>query len=327
MLDRSTLDILRSSRNLLAFSAGGDSSALFHLLIDKEIEFDCVHVNYHTRKNSNIEAEYVQELSKKHSKKAYIYDAKRVDKNFEAKAREIRYNFFSNCIRENGYDTLLTAHHLGDRLEWFLMQLSKGAGLYELMGMKAVDVRDDYTIVRPLLHVNKKELSEYLKSRDIEWFEDESNSDESYRRNYFRHNFSEPLLEKFSKQIEKSFKYLDEDSYIEDIQLLHVKKLSYFKTLQNRRHTLLHVDKILKQRGFIMRQGDKEILKKRDSHIVGRKYVVSIGKHFTFIAPYRVDNMGREFKERCRRLKIPKLLRPYLFSEEEAFDAVASVFL
>jgi len=325
LLDTDTLSYLRNSRNLLAFSSGGDSTALFHLLLDADISFDIIHVNYHTRRESDNEASYALNLAQKYSKKAYIFDAPMIENNFEAKAREIRYNFFDTCIKENHYDTLLTAHHLGDRLEWFLMQLSKGAGLYELMGMKNIEKRPTYSLIRPLLHVSKKELINYLDTQDIKYFEDESNNDENYKRNYFRHNFSEPLLEKFSKGIKKSFEYLDEDSKIDDVKVLHVRELSYFKTLKQRRQNLLHVDKILKERGFIIRQGDREILKSKNTHVVGRKYVIATMQSYTFIAPYKNKIMSKEFKEKCRELKIPEKLRPYLFSDEELFEHVISL--
>jgi tRNA(Ile)-lysidine synthase len=155
---------LKSSKNLLAFSAGVDSTALFFLLLESDIKFDIAIVNYNLRTQSKLEVQYAKDLAKKYNKKIFIkeIDKNEVDKikqnNFEAKAREIRYDFFLTCIDENSYDTLLMAHHLGDRLEWFLMQLSKGAGLYELAGMKSVEKRDSYSLIRPLLHVSKDEL-------------------------------------------------------------------------------------------------------------------------------------------------------------------------
>ena len=325
MLEPEILCVLRNSRNLLAFSGGGDSTALFYLLYEQKIEFDIVHVNYHTRDISDDEASYALNLAKKHTKKAYLYNAPKIEKNFEAKAREIRYSFFHTCIDENSYDNLLTAHHLGDRLEWFLMQLSKGAGVYELAGMKSIEKRNSYKLIRPLLHVSKSELLDYLKKRDILYFEDESNYDESFKRNYFRHNFSEPLLKEFSKGIKKSFQYLDEDTQLEDVEVLHVKELSYFKTLKNRRHNILYIDKILKERGFIIRQGDREALKSKNSHIVGRKYIITTMHNYTFIAPYQKEIMTKEFKESCRKLKIPEKLRPYLSTDTALFELVAEI--
>jgi tRNA(Ile)-lysidine synthase len=64
-----------------------------------------------------------------------MLNAEKIEKNFEARAREIRYNFFEELIKEYHYDNLITAHHLGDRFEWMLMQFCKGAGCAEIAGM------------------------------------------------------------------------------------------------------------------------------------------------------------------------------------------------
>ena len=55
------------------------------------------------------------------------YEAPKIEKNFESSAREIRYGFFEELIQKYGYENLITAHHLGDRFEWMLMQFCKGA--------------------------------------------------------------------------------------------------------------------------------------------------------------------------------------------------------
>ena len=55
--------------NLLAFSGGVDSSALFFILMDRGIEFDIAIVNYHKREQSIKEVEYAKHLAKKYNKK------------------------------------------------------------------------------------------------------------------------------------------------------------------------------------------------------------------------------------------------------------------
>ena len=59
----------KSSNNLLAFSAGVDSTALFFWLVEKNIPFDIAIVNYHTRPTSNEEVAYAKELAKSLIKK------------------------------------------------------------------------------------------------------------------------------------------------------------------------------------------------------------------------------------------------------------------
>ena len=164
MLKQSSLDTLKAKKNLLAFSAGVDSSALFFLLHEQKINFDIAIVNYNTREQSLEEVQYAHELAKKYNLTCHTLNAPQITANFEAKAREVRYAYFEEIITEHNYDTLLTAHHLGDRFEWMLMQFCKGAGCVELAGMKECEVRENYILLRPLLHVDKSELLTYLKS-------------------------------------------------------------------------------------------------------------------------------------------------------------------
>jgi len=71
MIDPKTVPFLQKGKNLLAFSGGVDSSALFFLLLEKKIDFDIAIVNYRTRKQSDTEESYAKELADRHGKKCY----------------------------------------------------------------------------------------------------------------------------------------------------------------------------------------------------------------------------------------------------------------
>ncbi len=328
MLSKEALPLLRDGKSLLAFSGGVDSSALFFLLLREKIPFDIAIVNYQTREQSFEEVAYARTLADKFEKECFVLTTRLSEQNFEAKARHARYDFFETVIREHGYSTLLTAHQLDDRLEWLLMQLSKGAGLYELLGMQAVEKRDGYRLVRLLLETSKAELKTFLDENGIRYFEDESNRDEGYKRNFFRHNIAAPLLEKYGSGIKKSLGYLNEDlnEWLEqNIEVTTIKELHVFKRPTSRRSAVIKIDRILKELGFLMRQGDKEALKTEDEHVVGRRFLVSFHTDYCFIAPYRAHDMPKAFKEQCRLLGVPKKLRPYLFENKEVFEAVAAL--
>ncbi|EDO7866390.1 tRNA lysidine(34) synthetase TilS, partial [Campylobacter coli] len=156
------LSFLKKGRNLLAFSYGSDSSALFHFLVQKKIDFDLVMINYKTRKNSDLEEQKAKELALKFHKKIFIKSAPVIKGNFEKEARDFRYDFFEKICLEQGYDHLILAHHLNDQFEWFLMQLSRGAGLAEILGMQECEKRSNYTLLRPLLFTSKDEILSYL---------------------------------------------------------------------------------------------------------------------------------------------------------------------
>lgn len=186
---------ITNTKNILAFSAGVDSSALFFLLLNAKIPFDIVIVNYNVRDQSKHEVQYAKDLAKKYNKQIFIKNVVlQSSSNFEKTARDIRYSFFEDIIEKESYDILITAHQLNDLFEWFLMQLSKGSGLVELLGMQAFEKKEKYTIFRPLLSVTKEELEDFLKQNSIKYFIDSSNTDEKYKRNYFRKKFSNQFL-------------------------------------------------------------------------------------------------------------------------------------
>lgn len=328
MLAQETLPLLQNGKNLLAFSGGVDSSALFFLLLQKKIPFDIAIVNYQTREQSALELEHAKALAQQHDKQCFHLEVSLRETNFEAAARTARYTFFESLIKRHNYSNLITAHQLDDRLEWFLMQLTKGAGLHELLGMQSVEARPAYRLVRPLLETPRSTILTFLQKNAITYFEDESNLDAKYKRNFFRHNISAPLMEKYALGVQKSFHYLREDLQEREApqpEVLQSEGLLYFKMPHSRRSAIVAVDRLLKAGGFLMRQGDKEQLKKADEHVVGRRYVVSFHPLYCFVTPFVKEEMSKAFREHCRQLKVPQKMRPYLSRSSQAFDTVASL--
>ena len=326
MLKDSSLKLLQNKKNLLAFSAGVDSSALFFILLKHDIKFDIAIVDYGVREQSKDEVKYAKLLAKKYNSTCHTFEAKKLDKNFEAKAREIRYNFFEQLIKEHNYNNLLTAHHLGDRFEWMLMQFCKGAGCAEIAGMQQVEQKEFYTLIRPLLHLDKSELLVFLNENKIKYFQDETNFDESIKRNSFRHNFTKPLLDKYLGGIKKSFEYIDEDKkeLIQDTKLQIIDEFAYFKSLGNKRADIFAIDKYLKSKSHMPSANERELLKQEKTVVLGRKFVVNQEHGYIFIAPYKNQNlyMPKTFKEECRVLKIEPKLRPYFYTNLKTFSRI-----
>ncbi|MEA1982525.1 MAG: tRNA lysidine(34) synthetase TilS [Campylobacterota bacterium] len=317
---------LLNAKNLLAFSAGVDSTALLFLLLENKITFDIAIVNYGVRLQSQDEVAYAQELAKKYDFQCHLLNTSKITKNFESNARTIRYNFFEELISTQEYTNLLTAHHLGDRFEWMLMQFCKGAGCAELSGMKPIDKRQGYSLIRPLLHLDKQELLEYLNANKIKYFEDQSNSDEKYKRNEFRHNYSQPLLNKYLSGIKKSFEYIDKDVgfLIEETEVQTINELAYFKASQNKRSNIFALDKYLKTKGHIITAKERELLENQSAVILGRKFIVSKMSSYILVAPYITTlAMNKKFKEKMRLLKIDPKIRGYLSTDSEAVELLS----
>ncbi len=304
----------------MAFSAGVDSTALFFLLLENNIEFDIAIVNYNLRQQAKEEVLYAKELAKKYNKKIFLKELEYKDiSNFEKAARDIRYSFFEKIIKEYSYETLITAHQLNDKLEWFFMQLSKGAGVFELLGLQEYQKREFYAISRPMLNISKEELESYLIKNKIKYFIDKSNFDEKYRRNYFRHNFSDKFLEEFKEGVLKSFEYMqnDLDSLNIDLEPIYQKEqLFIFKNLKDKNLNIKVIDKCLKKVGILLSKAQRDEVLKQQHSVISNKFTICIEEKVIWICPYIKETMSKKFKEECRVLKIPKLLRGYLFFKE-----------
>ena len=211
MLDSSCLEQLKNTKNLLAFSAGVDSTALFFLLKNADISFDLAIVNYQTRTQGQDEVNYALKLAKSYNKQCFVKVANLAKTNFEHEARRLRYSWFEDLIKTHHYQSLITAHQLNDVLEWFLMQLTRGAGLLELLNFKTFELRGFYHLAKPLLRVSKQKLLLFLQDNKLAYFEDSSNVDTQFKRNLFRLKFANVLLADYHQGILKSFEYLKQD--------------------------------------------------------------------------------------------------------------------
>ena len=307
-------------KNLLAFSAGIDSTALFFLLVEHNIDFDIAIVNYNLRPQSKEEVTYAHHLAKKHNKKIFYKEVHLSPPSIEKKARAIRYAFFEEIIAHHGYDNLITAHQLNDQLEWFLMQLSKGAGVVELVGMDEVTQKEHYTIVRPLLYVAKKKLLAYLHQKKVRYFVDESNSDEKFFRNFIRKHYSDPFLEQFEEGVRKSLYYLHEDKKLLWQNIYQREQLLYADTKPSDYENMRLLSAMCKKLGYLLTSAQKkEILRQRQGVIAG-KIAFAITPTKLFVAPYRTTTLDKQTKELYRKYRVPKVLRGYVFAHNINLD-------
>ncbi|MEA3419955.1 MAG: tRNA lysidine(34) synthetase TilS [Campylobacterota bacterium] len=309
-------------KSLLAFSAGIDSSALFFLLLENNIPFDIALVDYGTRDNSDKEEAHAKALAKKYHLTCHTTKAPEFKSHFEANARKFRYDFFESLIAEYRYDTLITAHQLNDQLEWFLMRLTKGAGLSELIGLEPVSRRTvnpdlRYTLIRPLLQHTKEELIDYLESNKYPYFIDESNQDTAYERNRFRKLFSDPLLAQYSEGIARSFRYLGKEKKMlqSGFELIFSRKELRVLQLDTPKLKAKAADLTLKELGYLLSADQRKEIEKHYSIVIGGKWAIIYQDHRLYIAPFLTTSMPKEFKELCRISNLPIKIRPYCYEQ------------
>ncbi|HEA8088311.1 TPA: tRNA lysidine(34) synthetase TilS [Campylobacter coli] len=306
------LSFLKKGKNLLAFSYGSDSSALFHFLVQNKIDFDLAMINYKTRKNSDLEEQKAKELALEFHKKFFTKSAPVIKGNFEKEARDFRYDFFEKICLEQNYDNLILAHHLNDQLEWFLMQLSRGAGLAEILGMQECEKRSNYTLLRPLLFTSKDEILSYLKENDIFYFQDESNENEKYFRNYIRKNFSNVFVSKFHQGLKRSFVYLDEDRK----KLYDLESIKEIQGLMICPKNESLIAKAVKMKGLLLSAVQRKEFLKGDCVLGGKIGIVYKDEKAIIFKYETCQKLPKEFKETCRIAKIPRLLRAYLYNHK-----------
>ena len=305
-----TIKILKKTKNLLAFSYGSDSTALFYTLLSYNIDFDLALVNYKIRKQSDLEEKLAIKLAHKYKKQIFTIVAPIFENNFEKKARDFRYDFFTKLCDDFGYENVLLAHHFNDRFEWFLRQLGKGAGLVELLGMEEFEKRNNFTIIRPFINIFKNEIIDFLNKNNYIFFNDESNKDEKYERNYIRSNFATLFLQKFGKGVQRSFEYLknDENKFID-------KTIKEFNNILMCKKQESIIAKAVKRLDIVMSSKQRLECMKGDCIISGKIAIVFI-KDKAIIFKYSYLNIPKHIRELYRKSKIPKFLRPFLYKNK-----------
>ncbi len=177
---------------VVAVSGGVDSMVLLDLLRQKpKLQLVIAHFDHGIRPNSAEDRKLVQGIARAYDLPFVFAEGKLGPKASEALAREARYAFLRKVQAEQGAEAIITAHHHDDMLETAIMNLLRGTGRRGLSSLKS---RKE--LVRPLLDWTKKGIRDYAEEHDLVWAEDVTNDDDTYLRNYVRHN----VLSRFTKE-------------------------------------------------------------------------------------------------------------------------------
>ncbi len=187
----------------VAVSGGADSVALLHILHILaprwNLHLAVLHFNHRLRgRASEEDARFVEELAGRLGL-AFLCEeadvgqqAREAGDNLEQAARRARYGFFHRLLRESKVQKVAVGHTRSDQAETVLYRLLRGSGTAGLAGIRPV-TREG--IVRPLIEVNREELTAWLRGKGIGWREDASNLDVRFARNRIRHELL-PWLER-----------------------------------------------------------------------------------------------------------------------------------
>lgn len=187
----------------VGLSGGRDSVVLLHLLLSKKdvlnITVRAICVEHGIRECSKSESESVYKLCEKLGVECRVYHvdcisyAKENKLTVEQSARELRYQCFESAMKDGFCEVIATAHHLSDNTETVLMRIFRGTGVKGLRGI----AKERTGYIRPILHSTREEIDQYVQEHGLEYFEDETNTDLGYTRNYIRHVVVKDIKERY----------------------------------------------------------------------------------------------------------------------------------
>ncbi len=180
-------------RVLAAVSGGADSVALLLLLnrARQDIGFtlQAAHFEHGIRGQDSLQdAEFVRQLCKQNDIVLHegagnvLKSAKTAQVGLEEAARDARYAFLRGVARQIHAGKIALGHHADDQAETVLMHILRGSGLRGLCGMQ----KRTGELVRPLLEIEKGELTDWLVQIGQPWREDETNALPDNPRNFLR---------------------------------------------------------------------------------------------------------------------------------------------
>jgi tRNA(Ile)-lysidine synthase len=190
---------------IVAVSAGSDSMALSALLKNAGVTIIIAHCNFGLRgAESDDDEALVCQWAKANEVPFFVqkFDTKRILEdeggNLQETARNLRYIWFEQLRKEQGFDLIATAHHKQDSVETMLINFLKGTGISGMHGI----LPQQNKIIRPLLSFTKEEIQAFAQQHNIPWREDSSNTKDQYTRNAIRHKLFPVITQIFPQALE-----------------------------------------------------------------------------------------------------------------------------
>ena len=183
---------------LVAVSGGIDSMCLAQKVRLEGGPFAIAHCNFGLRgEESDADEAFVRSWADqrgipvhvKHFATREVASARGI--SVEMAARSLRYHWFGELCRENGYEAVAVAHNANDNAETLLLNLLRGTGLRGITGMRASGfIPDpdfaDIPLLRPLLGMTRADIEAFAAEQGLQWREDRTNAENDYKRNKIR---------------------------------------------------------------------------------------------------------------------------------------------
>lgn len=211
------------ARIIVALSGGADSVALLRILHTLGYDCEAAHCNFHLRgTESDRDEMFVRKLCKTMRTPLHTIDFATEQYAIEKKisiemaARELRYQWFAEIKEKTKANVIAVAHHQDDSVETVLLNLIRGTGINGLLGIRP----KNGDIVRPLLCISRKEITDYLQNAGQEYMTDSTNLQDEYTRNKIRLNLL-PLMQEINPLVKEHI--IDTSNYLNDVNRIYNK--------------------------------------------------------------------------------------------------------
>ena len=190
-----------TGKYIAAVSGGVDSLTLLYLLNQQKrlkasnLNLIVAHFDHGIRNDSKKDRLLVERLAKKYRLK-FIYQEGNLGPDANEKtARDARYAFLNQVVKNESAKGIITAHHQDDQLETAILNIIRGTGRKGLSSLRSTP-----KILRPLLDYPKVDIINFAKSQKLAWREDITNQDIQHLRNYIRHQIV-PKIDNSSREL------------------------------------------------------------------------------------------------------------------------------
>ena len=214
-------DLIQQKQHIvLGLSGGPDSVCLFHVLMTLSrqlgITVHPVHINHKLRPGAaERDQKYAEQLCESMGVKCSVFTvdcsemARELSMTSEEAGRVARYDAFHETaqrvaaeLQAGGMDEekarssvkIAVAHNAGDQAETILFRLLRGTGTDGLAGIAYERKERGFSVIRPILDVDRTAIEEYCERNGLDPVIDHTNSEAIYARNKIRLELI-PLLE------------------------------------------------------------------------------------------------------------------------------------
>ncbi len=185
------------ARIAVAYSGGGDSTALLHAaaMLQRRGAYEvfAFHVHHGIADDAD---QWLAHCADRAAAFGVAFDADHITPSrsngaatggLEADARRLRYAALVRLCKRRGCVALLTAHHADDQAETVLVNLARGAGIGGLAATARSRMVDGIVLLRPFIDLPSSRLADHRRTHRLDHVDDPSNADRRFTRNAIRH--------------------------------------------------------------------------------------------------------------------------------------------